>query len=734
VTGVAAPPGAGRLVGRPLLRREDDRILRGESRYLDDIERPRMAHLAFVRSVHARARVTAVRRPPPGTPGLVAVLTAEDLSGRARPLPVRGLAGMTVTGTPHPLLAADEVGYVGQPVAAVLAESRALAEDAAELVEVHYEVEDAVVDARASTERVMTWQGGAGDVEAAFAAAAHVVRAAHHVPRLAAVPMETRGAIAEFDPARDLLTVWCSAQDSARPLAQLAHALDRPADAIRVIVPDVGGAFGSKGGASPEVVVAAVAAMAAGRPVKWAEDRMENFLAAYQGRGIDGDVELALDGDGRILAVRARIVADLGAYLYPHTPVPAHTTGMLMCGCYAVPAAAVEVVGMRTNKVPVGPYRGAGRPEAAFLLERTVDAAARRLGIDAVELRRRNLVRAFPHRTPLGWTYDSGDYVRCLELAAELVEPERGVDGERLVGTGFAMYVERAGGQWESADVSVEPDGRVVVASGSSPHGQGHDTTFAQIVADELGADIDRVVLRFGDSAVVPPGVGTFASRSVAMGGSAIVRACAAIRDQARALAAEQLGGAAEELTFAAGRFSAPDGRELPLREVAAAQGGLRARARFESDLVFSSGTYGAVVDVDPATGAVTVRRMSAVDDAGRIVNPLLAEGQVLGATVQGLGAVLTEEVAYDELGQLTTATLLDYGLLTAAELPHVATAFVESHSPLNPLGAKGIGEGGAVGAPAAVANAVTDALGGRQVDPPFTPEKVWSALHEERG
>jgi carbon-monoxide dehydrogenase large subunit len=695
----------GPLVGRALPRREDERILRGRSRYFDDIERPGMAHVAFVRSVHARARVSAVRKPQAGTPGLVAVLTAADLAGRARPLPVSGPPGMAVSGTPHPLLAQHEVGYVGQPIAAVVAESRALAEDAAELVEVDYEEADAVVDPLAATERVVEWRGGEGDVDGAFAAAAHVVRTSHVIPRLAAVPMEPRGAIAEHDAAADRLTVWCSAQDSARPLAQLAQTLDRPAESIRVVVPDVGGAFGSKGGVAPEIVVAAVAAMDAGRPVKWAEDRMENFLAAYQGRGVRGDVELALDAGGRILAVRARILADLGAYLYPLSTIPAHTTGMLMCGCYAIPAADVEVVGVRTNKVPVGPYRGAGRPEAAFLIELAVDAAARELGLDPLELRRRNIVRSFPHRTPLGWTYDSGDYARCLELAAELVEPERAADGDRLVGTGYALCVERAGGQWESAQVTVEPSGRVVVASGSFPHGQGHETTFAQIAADELGVDPDDVELLFGDSDVVPPGIGTFASRSVAMGGSAVVRACAAIREQA-------------------------EGR--PVREAAAAMAeGLSASARFASDLVFSSGAYGAVVEIARATGQVRVLRIAAVDDAGRIVNPLLAEGQVLGATVQGLGAILTEEVVHDEYGQPTAATLLDYGLLTAAELPHVATAFVESPSPLNPLGAKGVGEGGAIGAPAAVANAVADAMG-RWVDPPLTPERVWLALHDE--
>jgi aerobic carbon-monoxide dehydrogenase large subunit len=393
--------------------------------------------------------------------------------------------------------------------------------------------------------------------------------------------------------------------------------------------------------------------------------------------------------------VRARIVADMGAYLYANSAAPSHTTAMLMCGCYTIPAASVTVTGARTDKVPVGPCRGAGRPEAAAFLELTIDQAARELAIDPLELRRRNLVRTFPHETPLGWTYDSGDYERCMDLAAELVQPERGSDSERVVGTGVALYVERAGGQFEEARVAVELGGRVVAHSGSGPHGQGHATTFAQIVADALGVEPDAVTMRFGDSADSPAGVGTFASRSTAMAGSALLIAAREVRER------------------------------LDRGETAPVE----AHARFESGLIFGSGAYAAVVEIERATGALRVRRIAAVDDAGRIINPLLAEGQVLGGTVHGLGASLTEEMVHDEDGQPTTATFLDYGLLTAAEVPEIRTAFVESPSPHNPLGAKGIGEGGAIGTPAAIGNAVADALGGRRVDPPYTADKLWSAL-----
>ena len=716
-------------VGRPIRRREDERILRGRTCYLDDIERPGLAHVAFVRSPHAHARVTGLHAPD-DAPGLLAVLTAEDLEGRIGSLPIQTPAGASVAPEPHPLLAGGEVLYVGQPVAAVVAESRALAEDAAELVEVDYEPLPVVVDPRDSDRELMRWQRSEGDVEGAFGRAAHVVRGTHAIPRLAAVPIEPRGAVAEHDAERDLLTLWCSAQDSHRPLAHLARVLDRPEDTIRVIVPDVGGAFGSKGSLAPEAAVVAFAAIALGRPLKWTEERMENFLAAYQGRGVRAEVELALDAGGRMLAVRARILADLGAYLFAATAIPPHTMGMLMCGCYDIPAADVEVVGARTHKVPTGPYRGAGRPEAAFVLERTVDAAARELGLDAAELRRRNLVSEFPHRTPLGWTYDSGDYAACLERALELGSPERRRDGDRLVGTGVAVYVERAGGMWESAELAVEPGGRVIARSGSSPHGQGHETTFAQIVADRLGVELDDVDLRFGDSAEVPRGVGTFASRSVAMGGSALAVAADEVRERCLAVAAGLLEVPVDELSAEGGGFTARDGRAVSFREVAAAADPpLQASTRFESDIVFSSGAYVAVVEIDRATGRPTVLRLAAVDDAGRIMNPLLAEGQVIGGAVQGLGASLTEEVTHDEDGQPLGSSLVDYGLLTAPDVPPIATAFVESPSPLNPLGAKGVGEGGAIGTPAAIANAITDALDGVHVDPPFSPEKLWRAL-----
>ena len=729
--GTEAGLSAGRLIGRPVPRREDERILRGATRYLDDIDPPGSAHVAFVRSPYAHARIGRIDAPD-GLDGVVAVLTAADLEGRVSDLPVQGFEGGRVDAEGHPVLARDEVRYAGQPVAAVLAASRALAEDAAELVEVDYEPLDPVLDARSSQVTMSHWHKVSGDVEGAFASAAHVVRASHALPRLAPVPMEPRGAIASFDRADGVLTVWVSAQDSHRQLAGLAKVLDRPEESIHVIVPDVGGAFGSKGAPAPETMLVAAAAMASGRTVKWAEDREENFVACYQGRGMEADVELALDAEGTILAVRARIWADLGGYLMPTTAIPTHTTAMLICGVYNVQAADVEVHGRRTNKVPTGPYRGAGRPEASYFLECTVDVAARELGIDPLELRRRNLIRELPYETALGWTYDSGDYARCLELAEELVEPERHSDEERVVGTGFGMYVERAGGLFETAEAELLPTGRLLVRSGSSPHGQGHDTTFAQVAAERFRVGLEDVEFRFGDSREVPRGVGTFASRSVAMGGSAVAQAVDELKRKCLALAARLMQVGEDGLEWGEGGLvSAPDGRVVPLRDLAAVEPGVAASARFESDLVFSSGAYGAVVEIERATGRLRVLRLVAVDDAGTIVNPLLAEGQVLGGTAQGLGQCLVEEAVYDEEGNPTFASFVGYGLLTAAEMPPVVASFVETSSPRNPLGAKGIGEAGAIGTPGAVANAVADALGGVRIDPPFTEEKLWRALRE---
>jgi carbon-monoxide dehydrogenase large subunit len=731
------------LVGAPLTRREDARILRGETRYVDDIRRPGQVDVAFVRSPHAHARITGISVPSEAD-GLLAAFTAADLSD-LRPFPVTQPAGATVReGHAHPVLAGDEVRYAGQPVAAVVAGSRALAEDLAELVEVDYEELTPILSARASDTELMQWSATAGDVSGVFAAAEHVIRGSYALPRLAAVPMETRGAVAQAAEG-GRLELWCSAQDIHRPLAQLSHILGRDPESIHLIVPDVGGAFGSKGVIAPEVAVVAAAAVRLGVPVGWTEDRLENLVGAYQGRGIEADLELALDRGGRMLGLRARMWADLGGYLLTTTAIPPHTAATLIPGCYDIQAADVRISGMQTHRVPTGPYRGAGRPEAAYMIEALVDEAARRTGFDPVSLRRRNLIRRFPYRTVTGLEYDSGDFERCLDLALELsVPPPPPPSGEAVSGFGLALYVERAGGAFETAEAQLTDAGDFVIHSSSSPHGQGHDITFAQIAADRLAVEPGQVQLRFGDSATSPPGVGTFGSRSVSQAGSAVALAAESLVDEGQRLAAHLLNADAGDIRLGRGGFVAAGSADrVSWAQLAAAAvdpehnpegrtpGPLRARRRFSSANVFSSGAHAAQVAIDVATGELTVARLVAVDDAGILINPLLVHGQVLGGAVQALGECLSEEAVYDEAGQPRSGSLLDYNLLTAAEIPPIIIGEVQTPSPLNPLGAKGAGEGGAVGALPAVANAVRDALGGRHLDPPFTAEKLWRALQE---
>lgn len=758
----------GRWIGLPLKREEDLRFLRGEAKYVDDLTFPRMLHLAVLRSPIAHARLGRIEMGGAlGASGVVRVVTGEELAGfSGTPIhPGQAPEGLWLANVSYALLAREKVRYVGEPVAAVVAESRAAAQDARELLEAEYDPLPAVTDPRAALAGgtllhealgdnvLLRWRRAAGDVEDAFRSAALVVRATVRIPRLAAAPIEPRGVIAAYDPAADLLTLWASAQDPYRQRAQLSRTLGRPEERIRVVVPDVGGAFGSKGALAPEAGVAAWLAMQMERPVKWVEDRRENLAASYQGRGLDADVEAAMSATGRILAIRARLIADLGAYLFPTTPVPPLSTAMLLTGPYAIEAAEVELLGVATTKVPTGPYRGAGRPEAAYLVERIVELAAQEMRADPIELRRANLIPPgrFPYHTPLGFTYDSGDYARALDHACALLdyqqwreEQRRGRAEGRLLGVGVALYVERSGsGVWENASVTVDREGRVMVRPGSTAHGQGHATIFAQIAAEVLGIPPVAVVVEQGDSAALPRGVGTFGSRSTTLGGSATFLALQQIRQRMSALAAELLEAPLEEIESRDGRFAvrgAP-ARALSFRDVAAAAhrgSGLSATAEFSlPGPVFPFGAYGAVVEINRETGQVEIVKLVAVDDAGRIINPLLAEGQVLGATVQGLGESLLEEVVYDEEGQLLTGAFTDYALPRAPGIPHIESALLETPSPFNPLGAKGIGEAGAIGTPAAIATAVMDALqplGIRHVDFPFTPEKLWRAMRAAEG
>jgi aerobic carbon-monoxide dehydrogenase large subunit len=753
-------------VGRPLLRREDGPLLRGSAVFVGDRSPPDLCHLVMVRSPFSHARLLDVDTGAAvDSPDVVGVLTARDLEG-LHPMPVSALEGEHVTRASIPLLADGAVRFAGEPVAAVLANTRAAAEDAAELVQADYDPlppvadldealrDDVLVHPDAGTNVLVTWHRSAGDVDAAFTGADRVVRGRFEIPRIAAAPIETRGALGAYDAGADLLTMWLSAQDPHRPLSDLSEVLGRDPSRIRIVVGDVGGAFGSKGALAPEAAVVAVAAMRLGRPVRWIEDRSENFLAAYQGRGQRVEAELAVGADGRFLALRARVLADLGAYLYPATPIVPVSTAMLLTGVYDIASADVELRGVATTRVPTGPCRGAGRPEAAFVAERMADLAAAELGLDPAEIRRRNVIPPdrFPYRTALGFTYDSGNYRRALDIACERIGDQRlrteqreARRAGRIVGLGLAVFLERAGsGQWESGAASIEPDGRIVIHTGSTSHGQGHGTTFAQIAADVLGVHPDAVEVRAGDTAEVPEGVGSFGSRSVTIGGSAVWQAVTEVAAKARRVAARMLETDPDLVRCDGGRLVVPDGRSVSLADASAAaedpslvapgeEPGLRIALRFSiAGPVFPFGAYAVAVEIDPGTGRLTVGRIVAVDDAGRIVNQALAEGQVLGSTIQGLGEAVSEEAIFDENGQVVTGTFATYGILAAPDVPPVESLFVETPSPLNPLGAKGVGESGAIAMPAAVANAVADALapfGVRHLDPPYTPERLWRAI-----
>lgn len=754
-----------RWIGRSQRRVEDDRLLRGRGRFVEAVSPPGTAYIGFVRSPLGHARVVGIDTAEArSVPGVIGVLTAIDL-GDVGAIPVNAVDGGDLVPIAPPLLAGDRVRFVGEPVAAVVADSRAGVEDAAELVRLDLDplpvaatVEDAlradvVLHDEAPDNVLLRWRRRTDGVDAAFAAADRVVDARLAMPRLVAAPIEPRGAVASYDADTDLLTVWLSSQDPHRPLGHLSAVLRRPKGRIRIVVDDVGGAFGSKGTLATEAGVAAIAAMRFGRPIKWIEGRSENFLAAYQGRGFEATVSLAVRSDGRFLALRARLVSDLGAYLFPTTPAPPTTAAMLVTGAYAVPEVDVELLGVTTNRVPTGPYRGAGRPEGAYVAERMTDLAARELGIDPVAIRRRNLIAAeqMPYTTALGFTYDSGDYAAALDRVCELIGREeeetardRAATSMSLSGVGLAVFIERAGaGLWESGACEVGPDGRVEVRTGSTPHGQGHETVFAQIAADVLGVDVSDVDVRAGDTSVVPEGMGTYASRSTTVGGSAVLVAARAVRDRAARLASRLLGVEPDAIRWRDG-CAHGGGRAISLADLARAAHdpahlepgeppGLGAETRFAlSGPVFPYGAYAVAVRIDPDTGVVAVERVAAVDDAGRLVNPLLAEGQVVGSTVQGLGQALFEEMAADDEGQPLTANFTSYGLPGSLEVPPIASEFLETPSPLDPLGAKGIGESGSIAVPAAMANAVADALaplGIRHLDPPYTPERVWRAI-----
>jgi aerobic carbon-monoxide dehydrogenase large subunit len=762
-------------VGSPRRRVEDRALLQGRGTFVDDVRLPDLLHVAIVRSPYPAARIAAIdTSAAEAAPGVVSVATSADEDLRQAPnLRVNTLVpDMRVA--PHGPLAVDWVRAMGEPVAAVVAESRALAEDAMGLVDVDYKPLDGVGDisaALAADAPLVQRSGGfvdnvalratreAGDVDDAFARADHVVwlRLAHS--RLAAVPIETRGAVASWDDVRGQLTLWTSTQTPQWVRSAVAEALGVAEPRVRVIVPDVGGAFGSKASPYREEILVAILARRLGRTVKWIATRREELLTAQQAREEIDEVEAAVAADARVLGLRVRTLGNVGAYMQRNAAVPMVRAGLLASGCYDIPAIRAELVGVYTNTPPCGPYRGAGRPEAAFIAERVMDEAARVCGLDPIQVRRHNFVRPdqFPYRTALGQTYDSGDYERALDEALRLSDYARllaqRADARargQLSGVGVCCYVELAGVMgWESGAIRVEADGRLTVHTGSSPHGQGHETVWAQVVADALGVPFESVTVVHGDTSVGPPGVGSFGGRSAMLASSALVRSAERVRDKAVIIAAHLLEAAPDDVEYAAGRVGvhgAP-GRSVDLATIASAaysgrlpahiEPGLEASAFFQpAHEGFSFGAYIAAVRVEAETGRVHVECLVAVDDCGVLLNPLIVEGQVHGSLAQGYGQALLERLVFDPGGTLLTGSLMDYPLPRAADVPTWLTGHTVTPSPLTPLGAKGVGEAGTIGVPPAVVNAVLDALyplGVRHIDMPLSPERVWNAVRAAR-
>jgi carbon-monoxide dehydrogenase large subunit len=771
--------------GASVRRREDPRYLRGEGRFVDDIKLPGMLHAAFVRSPHAHARITAVRTDAARrVPGVAHVLTFADLERWMKPLPLFGAippglsARVAVTmKQPHQLaMCRDEARHVGEIVAMVLASSRAVAEDGCELVEVDYEPLPALADVEAAARPdapalypawgdniALSFKAGFGDVEAAFRQADARVRERFVIPRYVGMPIETRGVVAQWDPRDGALTTWNGTQVVHFVQQGLVAALGLPPHKIRVIAPDVGGGFGTKANGYAEDLLIPAAAIAARRPVKWTEDRREHMMGSAHARAQVHDIEIAARRDGTMLAVRDRIWVDLGAYNSWGIVLPYNTVAHLL-GPHRVPNLDVECLGVVTTKTPNAPYRGAGRPETVFAMDRIVDCLARELAMDPAELRRRNFLSAsdlpyelhIPYRDGNPLVYDSGDFKAGLEAALRAIGYEalraeqarlRGQGIHR--GIGISSYVEgTAIGPYEGATVRLDASGHAVVATGACCQGQGHETSFAQIAADALGIPLEAVTIVGGDTAAIPFGVGTFASRSAVNAGSSIHEASGRVRDKVVAAAAALLEAAPADVVVTDGMVTvrgAP-ASAIPISKVIQAaiptfaKPGV-ASPDFEATVyhhqptvTYTSATHVAVVDVDTGTGAVKLLRYLVAHDCGTIINPVIVEGQIHGGVAQGVGGGLLEEMVYDEQAQLLTGTFMDYLVPTAMELPAIETVHLEYPSPRNPLGLKGIGEGGAISPPAAIANAVEDALapfGVRVTRTPLGPSVVLGLLEQ---
>jgi carbon-monoxide dehydrogenase large subunit len=757
------------LVGRGLRRREDGPLLTGDARFTDDLDAPGAAHLVFVRSQYGHARIESVDTAPAEGDGVLGVFTQAGIADEATPmvLPVsNGVLDVDLPG--HPVLARDRVRYQGQPVAAVVAEDRPTARDAAGRVDVTYDPLEPVVDPTTAAEApalfesapdnvvVTGEQGERAATDRAFAAADRTVTLELENQRLIPSALEPRAALARPRPDGEGVRVEMTSQAPHRHREKLATTLGLPERRVRVVAPDVGGGFGHKGHHYPGEAAAARLATLTGRPVKWTATRTEGFLSGTHGRDHHTEAALAVDDDATVRGLRARTTANAGGYVLGSGPALAVAYGRLLAGQYRLPAVHCRTEAVLTNTAPVHAYRGAGRPEAIYVLERLMDAAARELDVDPVELRRHNLIPAeeFPYETPTGVTYDSGDYERTLERALEAVGYEafrerqaRAREEDRYLGVGVSCYLESTGEGFESGLVRVHPDGGVTVYAGTHSHGQGHATTYAQVVADELGVEYDDIEVVEGDTERVPTGTGTFGSRSAVVGGNAVAQSARDVARKVRRLAADRLETAPEDLRIEDGsvHVAGAPGRSVPFGEVASLAyagdrpagmaPGLEATTFYETDgTPYTFGCHAALVEVDPEAGEVEIDRYVAVDDCGTRLNPRIVEGQVHGGVAQGIGQALYERASYDDSGNLATGSMQDYAVPKAVQLPEVETHATVTESPHNPLGVKGIGEAGTIAAPPAVVNAAVDALapfGVEHIDMPLTAETVWRTTRD---
>lgn len=752
-----------RYVGQSVRRVGDRRLVTGNGRFVDDMHIDGALDAVMVRSPHAHARIVRIDAAAAlAMPGVVAVMTGDEIAQITTPQhapeqpPDRPLER-------YPL-AVGKALHVGDAVAVVLATDFYRATDAAEMVDVEYEPLEPVVDAEAaladgapllqpewSDNLAFRWEVQGGDVDEAFAHASRTVSIRLRNQRVHASFIEPRSIMVDYEPATGEMTVWATTQTPHRLRGAIAATIGMPEHHVRVIAPDVGGAFGAKGPVYPEYLAAAVLAYRFKRPVKWTETRRETFVGTNHGRDQVQKLTAAVDESGKVLGLNVELISNVGAY---GAATVATRSGVMASGAYRIENLRSTVLGVMTNTTPTGAYRGAGRPEAAYMIERLMDTIARELSLDPVDVRRRNFIPpdAFPYMSATGIEYDSGNYERALEEALRRIDYDQvradqataRAEG-RLVGLGLAVYCELAGPGWDSGAARVQPSGTVIVTTGISPHGQGEETTFAQIVADELGIPMEDVVVRASDTAITPQGIGTFGSRGTSIGGSAVLLAVRQVKEKARKIAAARLEVSEEDIIFDNGRFQVrgtPD-RAMTFKQVARAayagglpggiEPGLDATSYFEpSGRTFPFGAHVALVEVERETGALTVLRYLAVDDCGPLINPQLVEGQVIGGLAQGFGQALEEEIVYDDNGQLLTGSLMDYAVPKANLFPPFETAHTVTESPVNPLGVKGVGEAGTTGSPPALVNAVLDALaplGVTHIDMPMTTQRLWQAI-----